>query len=277
MGRCGINQRRRGRLDEQLCPTTHIRRKVINTDLASRFAPLVSAHTGGAFLSSDLAESLKIHGNGALSVCWAPFEYVAADARIVVLGITPGRQQAENALAAFKQALAVGMPLPEALRRAKLTGAFSGPMRANLVTMLDHIGAQRVLGVTTCTELFDPSRDLAHLTSALRYPVFVNGENYNGTPDMLRTPILLRMVETYLAEEARSLPNTLWLPLGSKPAAALRHLDGLPHPSGANGERIAYFLGRKAREALSSKTQPDPIDAARDHLVAQLAGLGKAA
>jgi hypothetical protein len=236
-----------------------------------------------------MAESLKIHGDGDLSVCWAPFEYVAAEARIVVLGITPGRQQAENALAAFKGALAARMPLPEALRRAKLTGAFSGPMRANLITMLDHVGTQRVLGVTTCAELFDPSRDLAHLTSALRYPVFVNGENYNGAPDMLRTPILLRMVETYLAEEARALPNALWLPLGSKPAAALRHLaaagivdrnrilDGLPHPSGANGERIAYFLGRKAREALSAKTQPGPIDAAREHLVAQLARFGRAA
>ena len=47
-----------------------------------------------------------------------------------------------------------------------------------------------------------------------------------------------------------------------KPAAALRHLaglgildpshilDGLPHPSGANAERVAYFLGRKAMRVL---------------------------
>ena len=149
--------------------------------------------------------------------------------------------------------------------------------------MLDHLGAQRSLGVETCAQLFDPSRELAHLTSALRYPVFVGGENYSGAPDMLRTPFLRRIVETYLAEEARALPNALWLPLGGKPTTALRHLaaagildrdrilEGLPHPSGANGERIAYFLGRKARAALSVKTQPGPIDAAREHLMVQLA------
>jgi hypothetical protein len=156
-------------------------------------------------------------------------------------------------------------------------------MRENLVAMLDHVGAQQVLGVATCAELFDLSRELAHLSSALRYPVFVGGENYNGAPDMLCTPALRRMVETHLAEEARALPNALWLPLGGKPAAALHHLaaaglvdqdrilDGLPHPSGANGERIAYFLGRKSRAALSAKTQPALIDAARERLATQLA------
>lgn len=50
-------------------------------------------------------------------------------------------------------------------------------------------------------------------------------------------------------------------------------LDGLPHPSGANAERIAYFLGRKAREALSPKTSPAGLDAARDRLRAQVAAL----
>ncbi|MBL6082292.1 hypothetical protein JMJ56_30410 [Belnapia sp. T18] len=230
-----------------------------------------------------MAEALQLHAEGSISVCWAPFEHVAADPRIVVLGITPGRQQAENALAAFNRALTSGEPLAVALQRAKLTGAFSGPMREKLVAMLDHVGAQRALGVATCAELFDPSRELAHLTSALRYPVFTAGANYNGAPDMLRTPVLRRMVETHLSEEIRALPNALWLPLGSKPAAALRHLaaanlidrsrilEGLPHPSGANGERIAYFLGRKARGALSAKTQPAVIDAARKHLIEQLA------
>lgn len=158
-------------------------------------------------------------------------------------------------------------------------------MRGNLVAILDRVGAQRALGVRTCAELFDPRQELAHLTSALRYPVFVGGANYNGAPDMLRTPVLRRIVETHLAEEARALPRVLWLPLGPKPAAALRHLagtgiidrdrilEGLPHPSGANGERVAYFLGRKARTALSDKTRPALIDVARERLAAQLARL----
>jgi hypothetical protein len=77
----------------------------------------------------------------------------------------------------------------------------------------------------------------------------------------------------------------LWLPLGDKPAAALRYLatlgllelgrilDGMPHPSGANAERVAFFMGRKPAEALSEKTRPGPIVAARERLRTQLARL----
>ena len=132
----------------------------------------------------------------------------------------------------------------------------------------DHIGVQHLLGVRSVAEAFDPKHELVHLTSALRHPVFVGNGNYNGTPDMLRTPALRGMVETLLAEEARALPQALWLPLGPKPASALAHLanrgvldrerilDGLPHPSGANAERVAYFMGRMEGAVIFSKTRP---------------------
>ena len=255
------------------------------SDFASRFAPVIAAHRTGAFLAGDMLAALTLHVAGPLSIAWAPFDYVPVTARLVVVGITPGRQQAENALSAFRDALAAGATPEEASRRAKFTGAFSGPMRDNLIAMLDHVGAQRALGVASCATLFDPNRNLLHLTSALRHPVFVAGENYNGAPDMLRTSVLRTMVETHLVAEARALPTALWLPLGSKPSAALRHLvslgvldadrvlGGLPHPSGANGERIAYFLGRKLRAALSPKTLPEPLDRACDALRARLSQL----
>jgi hypothetical protein len=106
---------------------------------------------------------------------------------------------------------------------------------------------------------------------------------------MLRTPVLRRMVETHLAAEAGILQRALWLPLGPKPTAALAHLaglgiidrdrilDGLPHPSGANAERVAHFLGRKPRAALSGKTRPEPLDEARERLTACIARLRPAA
>ncbi len=92
-------------------------------------------------------------------------------------------------------------------------------------------------------------------------------------------------METHLAEEAAALPNAIWVPLGGHAEAGLTHLaeagrldparilTGLPHPSGANAERIAYFLGRKPRAALSSKTNAERIDAARERLQRQVAGL----
>ncbi len=259
------------------------------TDLASRFAPTATAHRGGAFLAGETLSALTLHAQGTLTVAWAPFDHVPADARLVVVGITPGRLQAENALRAFRGALLGGATPAEALRRAKATGAFSGPLRGNLVAMLDHVGAQRALGVASCAALFDPVQELVHWTSALRHPVFVGGGNYNGTPDMLRTPALRAMVETHLAAETRALPRALWLPLGPRPLAALRHLaaaglldrnrvlEELPHPSPQSIERVRYFLGLKPRERLSTKTNPVKLDTARDALRARLSRLAATA
>lgn len=75
------------------------------------------------------------------------------------------------------------------------------------------------------------------------------------------------------------------MPLGDKVAEALhflaekgflnqnRILDGLPHPSGANAERIAYFLGKKEKGALSAKTNPDKLDKARISIINRVLAL----
>jgi hypothetical protein len=84
----------------------------------------------------------------------------------------------------------------------------------------------------------------------------------------------------------RLLPNALFVPLGPKVGEALAYLaprigiaqkqvlTGLPHPSGASAERIAYFLRRKPRELLSAKTDANRLDAARSELVAKIEKLG---
>jgi hypothetical protein len=84
----------------------------------------------------------------------------------------------------------------------------------------------------------------------------------------------------------RQLPDALYVPLGPKVSEALEWaapragiqeaqvLSGLPHPSGASGERIAYFLGRKPKERLSVKTNAARLDAARDGLEAKIKKLG---
>ena len=237
--------------------------------------------------AANLLESRTktIAQDGALRVAYAPFDHIARNARVVIVGITPGHVQATNALSAARDALERGESVPEALAEAKLTGSFSGPLRANLVAMLDAIGMAEHLGIQTTAEIFRPGSQDVHFTSALRYPVFVNGHNYNGTPDMLKTPLLRRMIETHLAEEARMLPDALWLPLGPRPEAALRHLasqglldrkrilSGLPHPSGANAERVAVFLGRKSPELASRQTNPAKLLSAFKALVTQIAAM----
>jgi hypothetical protein len=258
-------------------------------DFFDRYASLLATYSSSGARGNDMLGQLSIAQQDSLTIAYAPFDHIPLQADLVIVGITPGRTQAINAIIAASDALCAGSSHKDASRLAKLKGGFSGPMRKNLVSMLDHIGLASALGIATCSTLFDPDRETVHLTSALRYPVFVGGENYNGTPDILKTPLLKSMIDICLTDEARRLSKAVWLPLGPQPARVLDYLcgrgvldrrqvlDGLPHPSGANAERIAYFTGRKARQALSSKTNPDTLDATLKKLRRQVADLRRAA
>ncbi len=223
---------------------------------------------------------------GFITTSYSCFEYINRNARIVICGITPGMQQATNALLEARKALLNGASDEEAVKAAKEVASFSGPMRRNLVAMLDFVGINGLLGIESCASLFDQHKELVHYTSTLRYPVFVNGDNYSGTPNMLKTPCLLQQVETFLAEEVQALSSDcIYIPLGPKVVEALLHLQGkgllkpeqiiagLPHPSGANAERISYFMGNKERNQLSAKTNADSLDNARKAIFTQVAYL----
>lgn len=249
--------------------------------MANPFERFLPALAGGAKLTPT-DPALRLWSEGALSCHYAPFDHIHPGARVVLLGITPGMHQAQIALSTLQQALAAGVAPDLGLARAKLAASFSGPMRSNLVDLLDAVGVHRAIGIGSCYELFGARADLVHFTSALRYPVFLNGTNYAGTPPVLSTPILKVMVDTWLREEIAKLRTAFWVPLGKEPSSVLQYfvdegiisetqvLHGLPHPSGANAERIAYFLGRKERSTLSTKTNPELLDAMRERLQRQV-------
>ena len=190
-----------------------------------------------------------------------------------------------NALRECRRQLDAGADDQQVLKAAKQTGAFSGAMRPNLVALLNHVGLHQWLGISSCDALFGESSSMVQTTSVLRNPVFVDGDNYNGTPNMITHPLLQKQLIDGFGQDAKALPDAVFIPLGDKVALALhfladrgliakeRILDGLPHPSGANAERIAYFLGNKERAALSSKTSADKLDQARAGLMARVSEL----
>lgn len=243
------------------------------------FSPVIRSLSDAELAGApSLYEKLSLAEQGELRVCYAPFEYINPLARVVIVGITPGHTQMLNALKEARRMLDRGETDEAVLMAAKATGAFSGPMRPNLTGLLDTVGIQKWLGIASCQDLFGSAAHLVQTTSVLRNPVFVDGENYNGTPNMVRNPLLREQLVTHFAEDAAALPEAVFIPLGDKVAEALHFLadkglmdrdkilDGLPHPSGANAERIAYFMGRKARNELSAKTNPDKLEEARINL-----------
>jgi hypothetical protein len=249
--------------------------------LFEKYAEAVRRYAGDAS-----GAGLQMASAGRVSVYYSPFDWINPSARLVIVGITPGRQQAENALMEAQRALRAGDPTETVLRRAKNTAAFSGALRNNLVALLDHVGLQRWLGIGSCEAIFGASAHLVQTTSMLQYPVFVDdGKNYSGSPAPTDHPLLRGMLLEHFGASVKHLGSAVFLPLGPVVTDALawlasqgvldpsRVLSGLPHPSGANAERIAYFLGRKSRESLSAKTDPDRLDAAREQVMSAVARL----
>lgn len=254
-------------------------------DLINIYFKKVETLRSDVHKTGPMPADLHIEGDGPVSVYYAPFDYVNADARLVIVGITPGLHQAAVAVNEARASLRAGQAQEEALRRAKMAASFSGPMRGNLVRMLDTIGLPERIGAKRAGDLFADQGHRIHYTSVLRYPVLLNGQNYRGNPFPLGSQLLRSYVDRCLAEEARALAEAFWVPLGDVATQVLLHfaatnilkeehiLDGLPHPSPANAERIAYFLGRKERQALSARVNPDAIEARRVRLAGKLAGL----
>lgn len=251
----------------------HYREAIRSLDLAQVAAP------------AQIPEAFLLGREGRYSTHYIPFESIHPQARIVVAGITPGFVQWKNAMREAQRQLAAGSDDATVLRAARLAGAFSGAIRPNFVALLDAIGVQRWLGIASCATLFGEDAGLVQVSAILRHPIFVDGKNYSGSPSPLRQAFLREQVLRWFAQEARQLPDALYIPMGASVSETLdwlvgegvipagRVLHGLPHPSGANAERVAYFLGRKERAALSSKTNGAQIDAAREGLLAQMDAL----
>lgn len=247
---------------------------------------LMSDEAAGISKNTSLPERLLIGELDSFTVFYAPFESVNESARVVICGITPGLQQAANALTEARRLLLRGMDADAASCQAKAVASFSGEMREALVLLMNEVGLNDWLEIESCAELFADRAELVHCTSALRFPVFVGGKNYSGSPKILSSAFLRNQLEFGLGEEVALLPkNCAYVPLGDTPASALkfladngliRHeqiLDGLPHPSPANRERIAYFLGEKPKEKLSSRTNHKILDARKASIIEKIRNL----
>jgi hypothetical protein len=205
-----------------------------------------------------MAPELLLVRQGNVTVHYAPWDWVNTAAKVMLVGITPGLHQATEALGEAQRCLRAGLSNEDTLRSADAVGSFSGPMRTNLVTMLDGIGIADALGIGTTARLFDTHHNLAAHVSAIDYPVFVDGANYGGAnPPLTRHPTLRALTSACLGARVAMAPDAVVIPLGkaAETAAAMLVADGLleghrcllgfPHPSGANGWRVRQYRARQ--------------------------------
>ncbi|WP_197474773.1 hypothetical protein, partial [Oleiphilus sp. HI0079] len=86
-----------------------------------------------SYHANPWADNLKVLDSSRYQSFYAPMDHINPEARIVLVGITPGITQAKNAYEAAQSSLNEGASLKEALETAKLTASFSGTMRKNLI------------------------------------------------------------------------------------------------------------------------------------------------
>ncbi len=206
---------------------------------------------------ADLPTNLRIYADPTLEVWYTPMPFEYKQPKLWILGITPGWAQMRIAYEQAAIALEEGLSPAEAAARPKPGVAYAGSMRNNLVAMLDDLGMHNYLAVPTMANLF--GTQWLQTGSALRYPVFTKGKNYNGhTPKPLAHPALREMLYQLLTNDLRNTGHCLILPLGRAVEEMLDHLvakgtlaadrllSGFPHPSGANGHRRRQYQEHKA-------------------------------
>ncbi|WP_066363161.1 uracil-DNA glycosylase family protein [Herbidospora mongoliensis] len=207
------------------------------------------------------SSELLLYQDHRLEIYFVPFDWVNADAQVMLVGLTPGRQQMHLAVRTAVRALQNGRTLGEALKEADELGSFAGSMRTNMISMLDGIGLHDVLGLDSTARFFADRSDLLASTSAVCHAVFVRGANYSGSPAIDRHPVLTAFARQVLDKNLEMVPDALVIPLGKAASTAIglttvspeRVLTGFPHPSGANGHRPRLYAERRHEMAQRVK------------------------
>ena len=209
-----------------------------------------------------LKDDFLIEREGNIEIYYAPHnEYLNSQAKVFIIGITPGFQQMSTAISTARKELELGTDIEEIQYKCKVAGRFSGGLRKNIISMLDDIRLNETLNINSCLALFEDKDYLLHTVSLIPYPVFVKKQNYSGhTPKLIKSEFLMKYVYDNFIKELKDIENfndILIIPLGKAVEEVLYKLSeegiinkrqilkGFPHPSGANVNRLAQLEENK--------------------------------
>ena len=220
--------------------------------------PIKNKYTKEELLTKDFL----IEKDNNIEIYYAPHnENFNKDAKIFIVGITPGFQQMSTAISTARKELEHTDNIEAIQYKCKVAARFSGSLRKNIISMLDDLKLNELMNVNSSSELFDEKDNLLHTVSLIQYPVFVKKENYTGhTPKLIKNEFLMKYVYDNFINEFKRLENSedvLLIPLGKAVEEILLKLQddniigenqillGFPHPSGANVNRVKQFEENK--------------------------------
>ena len=209
-----------------------------------------------------LIDDFLIDKENNIEIYYAPHnEYINSNAKILIVGITPGFIQMNTAISTARKELENNNDIEDIQYKCKVAGRFSGSLRKNIISMLDEIKLNEALNLKSCSELFDDKDYLMHTVSLIPYHIFVKKQNYTGhTPKLLKSNFLMKYIYENFINEIRKLDSfedILLIPLGKAVEEVLCKLKdegfirekqilmGFPHPSGANVNRLVQLEENK--------------------------------
>ncbi|WP_322048163.1 hypothetical protein [Paraburkholderia sp. J67] len=238
------------------------------------------------------APQFSLGQSGGYELRYTPFEYVNRDAKLVIVGITPGNTQLELSYGKAQELLRQGLPFDQTLREIKKFGAFGGSsMRPNLLKMLRHFEFERLLGISDVELLWGEHADRLQSTSVVPHAAFKRGKMFAGSFDEVLASSLLSECfrDCFVPSVKEMSSDTLFVGLGPCPQAALdwcirngnlhpkQVLGAFCHPSGAGGSTTRYYLREVVREELDAKnpvrSRADWLDSAYEQMRAAISSL----
>ena len=206
-----------------------------------------------------------------ITLYYTPFEMVNTEAKLVLVGITPGRQQVRDAYRLAHQFIQEGRPDHEVLTRVKTAATFSGAnMRHNLRKILTTYKIDELIGISDPDSLWGGAAHLLHATSVIPHAAFSGHRNFAGEfSDVRASPVLWNcFIRDFVSSLGSLPPKARFLPLGHTAQNALtwcvekeyivaeQVLGSVPHPSGAGGSRVSVFVGERRPDDLG---EGDPV------------------
>ena len=198
--------------------------------------------------STITSNKFLVKKEGNIKVYYAPFDYVNSEAKIMIVGITPGLQQMLQSFQVINDG--------KSLKEVKDLSSFKGSMRTTLIKYLDELEVNKKLKIKSCESLFNKDSKYLHTTSLVKYPVFDKGKNYSGS-NILKKKILVEFIEKNFLKELKTLKKAIIIPLGNTVSSTIEYLNnkynlklacflkGFPHPSGANARKNIQFKENK--------------------------------
>lgn len=211
---------------------------------------------------------------------YTPFEKVNDQAKLVLVGITPGGNQLSEAYTMAGHLIRDGFSDDEVLQRVKETTTFSGaPMRVNLHKLIKTYRINELIGVRNPASLWHDAAHLLHATSIVPHAAFFGEKNFaGGFTQVRKSPVLWRSFIRDFVSSLSNLPSDArFLALGPNPQEALEWcvenehlapeqiLGSVPHPSPAGGSRTRVFVGERRIDEID---EGDPVS----HEVTKLQG-----